>query len=401
MPRLQARGRPRISSKTAIIIGATIGAIYIIIILILIHIFLQRRLRKKILNEQHRVLRTANSHQSTLYLSFHDNFASPQSRGQSFPDRSRTHSEARSYQRARYYHGSARSAGTLSPIRERPKTRRRGEYHDEYEQNWTTARRDTFSSRERSDSDSTVIRSRSRSCSEHGNPFWMFDGTYTDSMRSSLRSPRRHSYSTISTIRARDRKPSGLMMPTDVFISEMNEKYPEASIRPTPSSKSMALIRQVSHSPTPSLYRPPSRSPSQKVLQEIQENDESFLPEVPLDPLIRKKSIERIVSGHFPQPKLVEIGGQAKGKANGAEVVRIGTVKRVRELVDVSLNGVGQRGHGRNKSLSAFNDLFSSFVGRRKSRASGETERSGREREIVDIRSSIETMSEKMSEKAW
>lgn len=414
MPSLQPRGKARISTKTAIIIGATIGGTYIIITLVLIHIFLQRRLKKKILAEAQRVIHTAHSHQSTLHFSFHEQFASPQSRGgESITSRARSQSDGRSYTR-RLNHGSARSQGTLSTIRERPKTRRRGEYdnldieeadgeydHDESFQSGST--------RSRSASDSTVLRVRPHSLAD--NPFWMFDGQYTESSNSGSHHPRRHSYSTISTIRPVTRKSSGILIPTDVFVSEMNAKYPEASVRPTNSSKSMGLIRQVTRSPSPSLSgRPPSRSPSQIVLHEIQESEESFLPPVPLHPLIHKRSIDRIVSGQYGRPSTDSAksrNAKAKGKQKAAtsseaekenkksgDIVRLGTVKRVRELVDVSLNGVGSRGHGRNKSLSAFNDLFSNMMGKRKSRASGDTDST--RRDDVEIRPSIESFTEKM-----
>jgi hypothetical protein len=109
--------------------------------------------------------------------------------------------------------------------------------------------------------------------------------------------------------------------------------------------------------------------------------------------------MERIVSGQFPQLKEVETSSKEKEKGRQeGQIVRMGTVKRMRELVDVSLNGVGQRGHGRNRSLSAFGDLWTGLMGKRRSRVSGEMERK-EEKEHVEIRSSIETMSEKMSEK--
>ena len=398
MASLEARGRPRISQRTAIIIGATIGGIYTIITLISIHLYLQRRLRRKIIAEQRDALHTACPRRATQNHDEYDRFATPQSRDRLYSSRVGAYTGKRSRHRSEPPFGSVRSAETLSTIRERPKTRRKGDYNYGDPHSWYPIRSGTFNTRRWSHSEDSRSRSQSQSNTEIHNPFWMFDGAYTESMRSTTRSRRRHSYSTMST--ARVRRPSDLVTTTHDFVAEMNEKYPDVLSRSTGDMKGMAWIRQVSRSPSPSFTtRPVSRSPSQKVLQEIQEHDESYLPEVPLHPLIRKKSFERIVSGQFPPSRSVEAKINSKEKAREGEVIRIGSVKRVRELVDVTLNDVARRRHSRNASL---NGLWMGLMGKRRSRISGETERSEREKdgEGMEIRASIETFSERLSEKA-
>jgi hypothetical protein len=146
-------------------------------------------------------------------------------------------------------------------------------------------------------------------------PFWMFDGAYGELDRGSLyRHTGSGSGSSTEGQSSLYRQAPALHVPTDLFVSQMNAQYPEAVERVKTTQVSIPFFRpqigQVTRSPGMSSRNLDIPAPQGNLL----------LPPIPIYPLIRKDSIDRIVGDIMERQVIPEKNWQNRARVGHTKV---------------------------------------------------------------------------------